>query len=191
MIKKGIVIIFIIFFTLTSVYMVSAGEEKLSNAVLRFHVIANSDDPEDQMLKLAVKDEIVKMMKNEFQGIEDVSEAKKIAVQKIPEIRTVAENTIKESGCNYPVNVSVGEYMFPVKSYGNLIFPQGKYQAVRVIIGEGKGKNWWCVLFPPLCLVSTSDKGLSLDSPQEMEISFKCLELLPAGVKWSITGLKP
>ena len=64
-----------------------------------------------------------------------------------------------------------------------MVFPQGKYQAVRVVIGEGQGKNWWCVLFPPLCLVSSEDRGMSLNSPQEAQITFKCLELLPQGVK--------
>jgi stage II sporulation protein R len=157
--------------------------EPLAQSVLRLHVIANSDNPADQALKIAVKDEIVAMMKQEFTDVKDAEEAREMAQQEIPLIKAVAQAKIKANGYNYPVEVYVGEYDFPTKSYGNMVFPSGKYQAVRVVIGEGQGKNWWCVLFPPLCLVSSTDQGLSLSSPQQAQITFKCLELLPKGVK--------
>ena len=164
-------------------WLAAGDSEPLEQSVLRLHVIANSDDPADQALKLAVKDEIVAVMKQEFTGLDNADQARQIASQDIPRIKDLAETKIKASGYDYPVQVTVGEYDFPTKSYGNLVFPSGKYQAVRVIIGEGQGKNWWCVLFPPLCMVSSSDQGLSLNSPQQAQVTFKCLELLPKGVK--------
>lgn len=157
--------------------------QPLGESVLRLHVIANSDAPVDQAVKLAVKDDIVSMMQTEFSGLSDADQARQVAEKDLPQIEAVARQRITASGYDYPVEVDLGEYEFPVKSYGNLVFPPGRYQAVRVVIGEGQGKNWWCVLFPPLCLVSASDSGLDLTSPQSAQVSFKCLELLPKGVK--------
>jgi stage II sporulation protein R len=181
----------IILFTallITGSYFMLEKGEPLADAVLRLHVIANSDEPADQILKLAVKDAVVQKMSNEFRETADAREAKMLAVKNIPEIKKTAESIINAEGYDYPVEIYVGEYEFPTKSYGNIIFPQGEYQAVRVVIGEGKGKNWWCVLFPPLCLMSSSEEGLSMSSPEEAQISFKCLELLPKGVKLGSNG---
>lgn len=182
MLKKiaGIIIILIIVFSWG--WMVSNRSEPLEESVLRLHVIANSDAPADQALKLAVKDDIVTLMQQEFAGLSDADEAKALAEQDIPQIKAVAQTRIQASGYDYPVEVKVGKHDFPTKSYGNLVFPPGEYEAVRVIIGEGQGKNWWCVLFPPLCLVSTADEGMTLNTPQQAQITFKCLELLPRGV---------
>ena len=183
MFKKiiSIVIILSISFTLSSVY--AASHIPLTDSVLRLHVIANSDDPADQQLKLQVKDEIVAMMRQEFQEVEDSGQAEQISRAEIPRIEAVAARVIASRGYDYPVKVTVGEYPFPAKSYGNMVFPPGNYQAVRVVIGEGQGKNWWCVLFPPLCLVASSDRGISMKSSREARVSFKCLKLIPKGVK--------
>lgn len=163
---------------------VKVQERPLEDSVLRLHVIANSDNREDQALKLKVKDEIVKLMREEFKVAKSEEEAVLIAKKNREEIKKVALRVIEEEGFSYPVEVYIDKFEFPVKSYGNLVFPAGEYEAVKVVIGEGEGKNWWCVLFPPLCLVSSSDKGLSLDSPEEAKVTLKCLELLPKGVKF-------
>jgi stage II sporulation protein R len=183
MLKKVLGIIIILVGVLTGGFVVAKQGVPLEQSVLRLHVIANSDDLADQALKMAVKDDIVAMMKQEFSTINELGAARKLAEQSIPSITAVAESRIKASGYDYPVQVTVGEYDFPTKSYGDLVFPSGRYQAVRVVIGDGQGKNWWCVLFPPLCLVSSTGKGLSLDSPQQAQVTFKCLELLPKGLK--------
>lgn len=183
MLKKAAGIILILTLSYGGLYFSDLQDKQLADSVLRLHVIANSDDPADQMLKLTVKDEIVTMMREEFTTVDYAAEAEELARRRIPAMKDLAEQKIISSGYDYPVKVYVGEYDFPAKSYGNMVFPQGKYQAVRVIIGEGQGKNWWCVLFPPLCMVSSKDKGLSLDSPEEAQVSFKCLELLNQGVK--------
>lgn len=183
MLKKMAALTVLILFISSGIYIASAQEGKLSDSVLRLHVIANSDDPADQALKLAVKDDIVRYMQAEFVDVSDVAAAIALAQKDLPQIKRIAEQRIKSSGYQYPVEVYVGEYEFPLKSYGNMVFPQGQYQAVRVVIGAGEGKNWWCVLFPPLCLVSSSDRGMSLHSVQEAQITFKCLELIPKGVR--------
>ncbi len=183
MFDKLATILVLILFISSGTYIASAQESKLSDSVLRLHVIANSDNPADQALKLAVKDEIVKFMQAKVINPADAGDAKDLAQKDLPRIKAIAEAKIIASGYAYPVEVYVGECEFPTKSYGNMVFPQGEYQAVRVIIGEGKGKNWWCVLFPPLCLVSSGDRGMSLNSPQEAQVTFKCLELIPQGVR--------
>lgn len=166
------------------IYSVNLSKQAdIFNSVLRLHVIAHSDDLEDQNLKLAVKNEVVKYMQEEFADLEDVTSAKAVAERNKDYIQAAAEAEVKRQGYEYPVRVDIGRFDFPIKSYGNLVFPPGNYDAVRVVIGEGRGRNWWCVLFPPLCLVSTSDKGLSFDNPREAKISFKCLELLSTGNK--------
>ncbi len=182
MLNKLATFIVLILFISSGTYIALAQESKLSDSVLRLHVIANSDDPADQALKLAVKDDIVEFMQAEFINTADAAAAKALAQKDLPQIKAIAEEKIKASGYEYPVEVYVGECEFPTKSYGNMVFPQGNYQAVRVVIGAGQGKNWWCVLFPPLCLVSSGDRGMSLNSPQEAQITFKCLELIPQGV---------
>lgn len=181
MYKKLSALIVLITFILVGIQLASAQDEKLADSVLRLHVIANSDDPADQALKLAVKDEVVQFMRKEFVDTADAAQAKALAQKELPRIQALAKAKVEASGYSYPVEVCVGEFDFPAKSYGDMVFPPGKYQAVRVIIGEGKGKNWWCVLFPPLCLVSSGDQGLSLNSPQKYRVTLKCLELIPRG----------
>jgi stage II sporulation protein R len=183
MIKKITGIIIILIITLTVGISMAEQKAPLADGVLRLHVIANSDDPADQALKLQVKDEVVKMMREEFAGVSDADEARNLAIARIPEIKETAEKVIAAKGYKYPVTVYVGKCNFPTKAYGNFVLPQGEYQAVRIVIGAGQGKNWWCVLFPPLCMVSSSDKGISLASPREAKVSFKCLELIPRGAK--------
>lgn len=179
----GIILLFVGGYVLEDLRGTSLEED-----VLRLHVIANSDAPSDQQLKLAVKDQVVAQMRGVLVDAGSAEQAREIALREIPAIKMNAEQTIIARGYDYPVEVEVGQYDFPTKSYGNLVFPAGEYQAVRVIIGEGQGKNWWCVLFPPLCMVSSSDQGLSLDSPKKAEVSLKLLKFLPKGMQVTLKG---
>lgn len=126
------------------------------SGILRFHVRANSDTEEDQALKMAVKEDVVTMLKPLLEECADVSESKQVIVANLQNIYTTAVNTITEQGYDYPVKVYVTEEEFPAKTYGDLTFPAGKYQALRVDIGKAEGQNWWCVMFPPLCFVDES-----------------------------------
>lgn len=168
---------------MSSAYILRQSEQPLAEDVLRLHVIANSDDPVDQAVKLEVKDHIVAMMRRDFSRVDNAEDARRLAITEKEQIKAEAEAVLASRGYHYPAEVYVGEFQFPAKSYGNIVLPQGEYQAVRVVLGEGQGKNWWCVLFPPLCMVSSSDKGLCLSSPKEAKVTFKCLELLPRGMR--------
>lgn len=124
--------------------------------LIRFHVIANSDSDRDQALKRKVRDLIVKEMTSEFSKAKNLDEARKITKVHLEEIGSIAAEEVKAWGEDYPVSVRLGNFDFPVKTYGELTLPAGNYEAVRVVIGQGQGANWWCVLFPPLCFVDVS-----------------------------------
>ncbi|MGI6452641.1 MAG: stage II sporulation protein R [Syntrophomonadaceae bacterium] len=188
MIQKIAGIILVITMILMGSFWFAQQGEPLTESVFRLHVIANSDMIDDQALKLEVKDAVLEMMREELESATSVDDVRDQAHKLIPEVQRIAQNVIRARNYDYPVQVTVGEYEFPTKYYGNLVFPQGNYQALRVTLGEGKGKNWWCVLFPPLCMVSTSDKGLSLETPEEAQVSLKCLELLPKGMQLRLSG---
>lgn len=138
------------------------------NNLIRFHVIANSNSPLDQALKYKVRDEIIKTMSPYFAGVEDVSIARRVISGHAGDISAAAGKVIREYGYDYSVTVCMGRYQFPDKTYrldnrqnpdlpGEITLPAGDYEAVRVIIGSGRGANWWCVLFPPLCFVNPLD----------------------------------
>lgn len=131
-------------------------EAILASGVIRLHVIANSDSPEDQNLKLAVRDRVLSESGNMFSEDCSIASARKEFTQSLEKIKCIAEEVIKENGADFNVRVSLGKSSFPTKKYGSLILPAGNYEALKIEIGEAAGRNWWCVLFPPLCFVDES-----------------------------------
>lgn len=126
--------------------------------VLRLHVIANSDSTADQELKLRVRDAVLKSGEAIFSGSEDIISAEnKIADRKEVILRS-AKEAVACYGFDYDVKIELARAYFPTKVYDSVTLPAGYYRAVRVIIGEGKGKNWWCIMFPPLCLPAVTEK---------------------------------
>lgn len=121
--------------------------------LVRFHVVANSDSEEDQALKRAVRDGILKELAPQLAESKSLEESRQILTGLRPEMEEIGRRVIKAWGKDYEVKTEYGNFIFPTKSYGTLILPAGEYEALRVVIGEGKGSNWWCVLFPPLCFV--------------------------------------
>lgn len=128
-------------------------QHEVKDQIIRFHVIANSDSPEDQNLKLKIRDEILDEMGEKFSHSVSVENSRNIIEENMEKIRYIAEDEIKKEGKDYEVEVSLCRDKFPTKNYGDLTLPAGEYEALKVVIGEGKGKNWWCVMFPPLCFV--------------------------------------
>lgn len=128
-------------------------QEHLSKEVFRFHVIANSNSQEDQALKLKVKEKIIAYMEEELPESDSVEETREWAVSNMQRIEHVARQTLLEADCDYAVQVSVVNCYFPDKSYGDVTFPKGHYDALRIEIGEAEGENWWCVLYPNLCFL--------------------------------------
>ncbi|HHW48320.1 MAG TPA: stage II sporulation protein R [Clostridiaceae bacterium] len=128
----------------------------LADNLVRLHVVANSDSEEDQALKIEVRDAVIDYMKIQLKDSKNLEETKYIINNNINKIEKIALDKVKSYGKNYPVKVSLGNYPFPTKSYGDVRLPSGEYQALRIVIGEGIGTNWWCVLFPPLCFVDAT-----------------------------------
>lgn len=136
------------------------------SGILRFHVRANSDSQEDQELKMAVKEDVVAMLKPMLRNCDSVEQSKDVIVSNMQNIYTTAVNTIVEQGYDYDVKVYVTKEDFPVKTYGDLTFPAGEYQALRIDIGKAQGQNWWCVMYPPLCFIDESTAVVSEDGKE-------------------------
>lgn len=126
---------------------------KSPEELIRFHVVANSDSEEDQALKRAVRDAILKEVSPRLAASHSLEESRKILTGLRPEMEKIGQQVVEFWGKDYSVKSDYGKFIFPTKSYGSLVLPSGEYEAVRVLIGEAKGSNWWCVLFPPLCFV--------------------------------------
>lgn len=126
-------------------------QQEIAQKVLRFHVRANSDSREDQALKLRVRDAVGAMMQQVLESVEDVAECSRIVEANLAAVVDTAQQTVYEEGYTYTVSAQMESTEFPQKAYGNYIFPAGEYQALNVVIGSGKGRNWWCVMYPNLC----------------------------------------
>ncbi len=144
----------------------------ISEEVLRIHILANSDSEYDQNLKLLVRDEILNFTEDLYKDISSKEEAVLLTRQHLDEIINVAENTLKANGCNKKVSGEICETDFNTRYYGDITMPSGSYTALRLVIGEGEGKNWWCVMYPSLCLYTSSDANSLEDelSSQQYEI---------------------
>lgn len=126
-------------------------QQEIAEKILRFHVRANSDSREDQALKLKVRDAVGALMQQELAGVEDRSECGRIVQEHLTQVIQTAEQTVQQEGYTYPVTAQIETVEFPQKTYGNYTFPAGEYQALDVVIGSGKGQNWWCVMYPNMC----------------------------------------
>lgn len=146
-------------------------QKGIAQEVIRFHVIANSDCKEDQSLKIKVKNSLVQMLSPYLKNAEDITEGREILLSKMDLIQSTAEEIVKQNGYQYSITVTLEPWYFPIKVYGDYTFPPGTYEALRVQIGEAEGKNWWCVMFPPLCFVDETYNVVDKNSDEEM----KCL----------------
>ncbi len=126
-------------------------QQEISEKILRFHVRANSDSSADQTLKLKVRDAVGAYMQDKLADVANLDECTSIVSRELPEVIHTAEQVISQEGYDYPVSARVEKVEFPVKTYGGYTFPAGDYQALNVIIGEGRGQNWWCVMYPNMC----------------------------------------
>ena len=166
-----ILILLSLFILISAISYVDAVSNNIADSVFRLHVIANSDSKEDQELKLKVRDELLSYMNIISENSASKQEAMQIANEHKEEFIQIAEKVIKENGYNYTVNVQIGKADFPTKYYGDITLPAGTYDALKVQIGEAKGQNWWCVMFPPLCFVDVSTGIVPDNSKQELKQS--------------------
>ena len=141
----------------------------IADSVFRLHVIANSDSQEDQNLKYIVRDNLLSYMKEICSDCMNKDEALKLVKEHSKEFEKIARDTIKNQDYLYDVNINIGNFEFPTKTYGDISLPAGYYDALRVEIGEAQGQNWWCVMFPPLCFVDVSSGIVPEESKKVME----------------------
>lgn len=161
----------VIFFTYDGQHRRTAEQlqQEIAGEIIRFHVRANSDSPEDQQLKMQVKQELVEYIGELLNGVGDKEEARKILTDNIENIENAAKGVINEQKKEYNVKAYFENSYFPVKVYADMTFPQGIYEAFRVDIGAAEGKNWWCVLYPGLCFVDAGYGVMSSDAKGELE----------------------
>ena len=169
--KRLLILLFLLtlFTFISAISYVTAVSEDIENSVFRLHVIANSDSIEDQNLKLKVRNELLSYMNILSKNCSTKEDVVNLAKEHQENFKKIAENTIKDNGFDYTVNISIGKSSFPTKTYGDITLPAGTYDALRVQIGEAKGKNWWCVMFPPLCFIDVSTGIIPDESKQEMK----------------------
>ena len=165
-------------------------QSALADKVVRLHVLANSDSEADQFLKLTVRDAVLAETEVLLEGVENRDTAARVLRAQLPQLRRTAERTMAEQGSHYPVEVRLETAEFPTKTYDGFALPAGEYLALRVLIGEAAGQNWWCVVFPPLCSAAASEvgetavaAGLSgeqvrlITEEEGYVLKFKCVEL--------------
>lgn len=131
-------------------------QEELAGSVIRFHVIANSDSAEDQALKLAVRDRVLEQAQRLYPQEATLPQVQKALEGQLNTLAAAGREVVEEQGFDYPVSARLEECWFPTREYEGFALPAGNYTALRVTIGEGRGQNWWCVAFPPLCLGAAS-----------------------------------
>ena len=160
-----------LFIFISAISYVTAVSKDIADSVFRLHVIANSDSKEDQELKLKVRDELLSYMNTLAKDCSSKEEVIELAKEHQEDFKQIAEQTITENGFSYDVTIQIGDSDFPTKTYGDISLPAGTYDALKVQIGEAKGQNWWCVMFPPLCFVDVSSGIVPDESKEEIKES--------------------
>ncbi len=161
--------------------------ENISDQVFRLHILANSDSAEDQQLKLKVRDEILKKGETVFASSNSLEETIELCKNNIALFQQTAEQCLKDNGSDYEVKVYVDKEYFNTREYDEITLPSGIYNALKIEIGQGKGHNWWCVMFPAICLSSVTDDELNkylsedeqklVNSDSKYEVRFKIVEI--------------
>ena len=144
-------------------------QKGIAQELIRFHVRANSDSDSDQLLKLKVKDSVITYLEPKLSQSGSIDETRQILNDNMDVIHDLAIKTLAENGSDYPVKVYFEESYFPIKTYGDITLPPGDYEAFRIDIGESEGKNWWCVLYPPLCFVDATHGSLPDSSKDKLK----------------------
>ena len=171
---KMIFILTILLFIYTTICAFSYAQNistDIASSVFRLHVLANSNSQKDQDLKYKVRDNLLQYMTEICKNCNSKQEAINLVEQNKNTFKQIALDTIKNEGYSYNVNISIGNFEFPTKEYGDIALPAGLYDALRVEIGEAKGQNWWCVMFPPLCFVDISSGVVPEESKEQLEDS--------------------
>lgn len=144
----------------------NASQTDVAGKLIRFHVIANSDEKIDQELKLKIRDSVLEYVSPKLMYSKSIEESRKIINNEDKNIKKIAQMVINKNGFKYTVATTLSKEYFPVKTYGNITLPQGEYEAYKILIGSGTGQNWWCVMFPPLCFVDITKGDVSYEKTE-------------------------
>lgn len=166
-------------------------EDVSQEEAIRLRILANSDAIKDQWLKREIRDEVNASITNWVQDVDGLEEAKQVIQANLPEIEAIVEKQLTNIGLDQKYTVEFNEVEFPTKLYGNLVYPAGSYDAVLITLGEGKGENWWCVLFPPLCFLDFSNgDAVDVEEVEEEEeedeiiVTFFVVEFFSDTLDW-------
>ena len=173
--------------SLLTVTVVAANQQQLSNKLIRLHVVANSDSEEDQTMKLYVRDAVLEKAQELIDGAENSSQAEEILTDNLNQIAAVASEKAQEYG--YSAVTTLEDEYFPTRQYDTFALPAGTYKALRITIGEGKGHNWWCVVFPPLCVSAASEEQFVAAGLTESEESLITEKSTGYVIKFKVTEL--
>jgi len=201
MVKNLAVALFytVLFIVLLLSYYSERINQDLSDSLIRLHIVAKSDSMQDQALKYRVRDAVIDYMAGKMSGLKNKDNAVSFIKNHLGELEQAANNAIAEAGLNDHARVSFGKYAFPSKQYGNVILPAGFYDALKIEIGEAKGQNWWCVMFPPLCFTEDAkgkldDEYIGILKEELSEEEFKIIindgeKEIPVEIKFKIVEI--
>lgn len=193
--KKAIQMLIILLLAGAAVNIGQTGSalSEIEHSVIRLHILASSDSTADQTQKLLVRDALLEHASAWIPADADFSAGCEALRTRLPDIQRTAEQTLRAAGCEDTVTVSLTESAFPARQYGDVTLPEGQYQALRVEIGAAEGQNWWCVMYPALCIPAASvsaedvldaDAYALVSNPEEYEVRLKCVELCRAVTRW-------
>ncbi len=183
--KVALILALIVSVLISSVSFEASCRELKEN-ILRLHIIANSDSEADQALKLKVRDAVLSVGSEKLESVDNIKDAITVADGNVDEYLKAAKQVIKENGYNYNVTAEIKKTYFSTRVYESFTLPAGEYEALQIIIGEGKGKNWWCVMYPAVCLTSAArlDNAVSdsaavvAEGSERFKIGFKTVEII-------------
>lgn len=195
--QKNFLLFFIILFILLILFIYYLAKSystimfnNISNSFVRFHVVANSNSTEDQMIKYMVRDKIMNYISPFLNKAHNKEEAIQILNNHLDELNDISKNLIEEEGIYYSINISVDKSYFPTKDYESFILPEGYYDALVVELGEAQGQNWWCVMFPSICIPQSDDFNLMNNTMSILEDSLDSEELSIVSKNSSSTNIK-
>ena len=162
------------------------GQQKdIYGQVFRLHVIANSDSAADQAVKLRVRDAIIAYERSRMEGAADGRQARSRLMEDGAGLLRTVEGVLAECGMEYGASLQVGTFAFPERESGSAVYPAGEYAALRVILGEGRGQNWWCVMFPPLCILELPNGEIDYEELRTNSLILKLLKSIDGGKLWN------
>lgn len=163
-------------------------QRQIAKEVFRFHVLANSDTDEDQALKMKVKEAIISYLREELPHAGSVGMTKQWVCTHLEDIQEVAKKVLRQERYTYPIHAEVTNCYFPEKTYGDVTFPKGTYEALRIEIGNAKGQNWWCVLYPNLCFIDAVHAVVPKEGKEELKevLEEEAYEMVTATSKFKV-----